>query len=64
RARLHSIPGSPPSLVDMPDACPFNPRCPHAMDICRRSYPPETALQGRLGARTVNCWLHAGEGER
>ncbi len=60
QARLFSIPGSPPSLVDMADNCPFNPRCPHAMDICRRSYPPLTSFEG---GRTVNCWLHAKEAE-
>ena len=61
--RLYSIPGVPPSLVDMPDACPFNPRCSRAMDVCRRAYPPETALEGRSGGpRCVSCWLHAKEG--
>jgi oligopeptide/dipeptide ABC transporter ATP-binding protein len=59
--RLYSIPGAPPSLVDMPEACPFNPRCPRAMDICRRARPPETAVPGR-SARTVSCWLHVKEG--
>ncbi len=58
--RLHSIPGSPPSLIDMPDACPFHPRCAHAMDICRKAYPPETAFTGPV-PRTVSCWLHAKE---
>jgi oligopeptide/dipeptide ABC transporter ATP-binding protein len=58
--RLHSIPGSPPSLIDMPDACPFHPRCPHAMDICRRAYPPEKRLAGPR-PRSVSCWLHAKE---
>jgi oligopeptide/dipeptide ABC transporter ATP-binding protein len=61
RHRLYSIPGAPPSLVDMPDACPFNPRCAHAMDICRMSYPPETTLRG-LAPRTVCCWLHSKDG--
>jgi oligopeptide/dipeptide ABC transporter ATP-binding protein len=61
-SRLYSIPGQPPSLVDMPEACPFNPRCPRAMDICRSSYPPEIALMGRGGSpRAVSCWLHAKE---
>jgi oligopeptide/dipeptide ABC transporter ATP-binding protein len=55
--RLYSIPGSPPSLVNMPDACPFHPRCAHAMDVCRRQYPPETRLEGAR-PRTVSCWLH------
>ena len=27
-----SVPGSPPSLADLPSGCPFHPRCPHAMD--------------------------------
>jgi oligopeptide/dipeptide ABC transporter ATP-binding protein len=58
--RLYSIPGSPPSLVDMPEACPFHPRCPKAMEICRRARPPETRLSGR-GPRSVECWLHAEE---
>jgi len=60
-ARLYSIPGAPPSLYDMPEACPFNPRCTHAMDICRRAYPPEVTMQGAM-PRTVSCWLHAKEG--
>jgi oligopeptide transport system ATP-binding protein len=58
--RLYSIPGAPPSLVDMPPCCPFHPRCSSAMDICRKAYPPEKKLEG--GApRSVNCWLHAKE---
>jgi oligopeptide/dipeptide ABC transporter ATP-binding protein len=59
--RLYSIPGAPPSLVDMPEACPFHPRCSKVMDICRKAYPPETALMGSA-PRTVSCWLHAKEG--
>ena len=27
----HSVPGSPPSLVDLPTGCPFHPRCPDAI---------------------------------
>lgn len=56
--RLYSIPGSPPSLIDMPDACPFAPRCSLAFDACVKSSPPETSLGG---GRTVRCWLRAGE---
>ncbi len=56
-SRLYSIPGSPPSLVDMAPCCPFHPRCSKAMDICRRAYPPETRLEGQ-GPRSVSCWLH------
>jgi oligopeptide/dipeptide ABC transporter ATP-binding protein len=58
--RLYSIPGSPPSLIDMPDACPFAPRCASAMEKCSKAMPPETSLPGR-SPRTVLCWLHAKE---
>jgi len=30
RDRLLSIPGSPPSLIDVPSGCPFHPRCAYA----------------------------------
>ena len=55
----HSVPGSPPSLADLPTGCPFHPRCPHAMEICTQqmpgfSYPDEN--------HKVACWL-IGEGK-
>jgi peptide/nickel transport system ATP-binding protein len=54
----HSAPGSPPSLVNLPSGCPFHPRCPHVVDICKEEMP-------RLVPMAVNhkvaCWL-AGEG--
>jgi peptide/nickel transport system ATP-binding protein len=55
----HSVPGSPPSLADLPSGCPFHPRCPHAMEICTQqmpgfSYPDEN--------HKVACWL-IGEGK-
>src|SRR3954467_4197516 len=41
-ARLASIPGRPPDLLDPPPACRFAPRCPHAnrQDSCTTE-PPE-----------------------
>ncbi|MEM2102322.1 MAG: ABC transporter ATP-binding protein [Candidatus Bathyarchaeia archaeon] len=39
RTELTSIPGSPPDLLDPPPACRFHPRCPYAMDICRKEEP-------------------------
>lgn len=53
--RLFSIDGQPPNLIDLPDVCPFYPRCEHAMDICKRKYPTTTKLGE---TRSVNCWLH------
>jgi ABC-type dipeptide/oligopeptide/nickel transport system ATPase component len=31
---LLTIPGNPPNLLRLPKGCPFQPRCPHAMEIC------------------------------
>jgi peptide/nickel transport system ATP-binding protein len=38
--RLPSIKGTPPSLVDLPDECPFLPRCPKATSVCRAEPNP------------------------
>jgi peptide/nickel transport system ATP-binding protein len=38
--RLHPIPGSPPSLINVPSGCPFHPRCGYAFDLCSRQVPP------------------------
>jgi oligopeptide/dipeptide ABC transporter ATP-binding protein len=55
---LHSIPGSPPNLIDPPPGCRFHPRCPDAMRVCARLKPVEQ----RIGqARRVQCWLHGPE---
>jgi len=54
--RLHSIPGSPPNLIGMPDCCRFFPRCRQAREVCRSQYPPLSRIDQD---RTVSCWLHA-----
>ena len=54
-----SVPGSPPSLVDLPTGCPFHPRCPHAMDICTEKMP---GFCHPTDSHRVACWL-IGEGE-
>ncbi|MCW1876593.1 ABC transporter ATP-binding protein [Erwinia sp. INIA-01] len=47
---LMTIPGNPPNLLRLPKGCPFQPRCPHAMEICRTA-PPLTGFgEGRLRA--------------
>jgi len=56
KASLEWIPGQPPDLKNPPPGCRFHPRCPHAMDRCRREEPPVISL-GRN--RFVSCWLHA-----
>ncbi|KAA2262831.1 ABC transporter ATP-binding protein [Solihabitans fulvus] len=37
---LVPIEGQPPSLVDLPQGCPFAPRCPMAVDACLTDEPP------------------------
>jgi peptide/nickel transport system ATP-binding protein len=49
-----SVPGSPPSLADLPGGCPFHPRCPHVKDICRQQMPEFTQLAEN---HKVACWL-------
>ncbi|UCB61532.1 MAG: ABC transporter ATP-binding protein [Candidatus Bathyarchaeota archaeon] len=39
RQRMISIPGLPPDLLYPPAACRFHPRCPYAMDVCRKEEP-------------------------
>lgn len=34
------IPGRPPDLTIVPTACPYAPRCPEAVDLCRQVKPP------------------------
>jgi len=36
---LKSIEGNVPNLVTPPPGCRFHPRCPHAMEICRKAFP-------------------------
>jgi len=53
--------GSPPSLLAPPSGCRFHPRCPHAMDVCKRKAPPSvTVADGHIAA----CWLHVDPAER
>ncbi|MFD7105525.1 ABC transporter ATP-binding protein [Streptomyces celluloflavus] len=37
---LYAIKGLPPNLLNVPQGCAFNPRCPKAQDICRTELPP------------------------
>ncbi len=58
---LSQIPGEPPDLRHLPPGCPFAPRCPRAMDICRVENPPSFHLQDDSDVR---CWLYDEEAER
>jgi peptide/nickel transport system ATP-binding protein len=49
------IPGEPPSPINPPPGCKFHPRCPHAVDICRRQEPQMIEVERDHYA---SCWLH------
>ncbi|MEM0026346.1 MAG: ABC transporter ATP-binding protein [Ignisphaera sp.] len=55
RKGLSWIPGSPPDLRNPPPGCRFHPRCPFAMDVCRREEPP---LVDVGNGHMVSCWLY------
>jgi len=53
--RLASIPGIIPSPLELPQGCPFHPRCPKAMEICSQQEPPQTTISE---GHKVNCHLY------
>ncbi len=53
RKRLDAILGQPPSLVDLPPVCPFEPRCTYALDQCRAAPPPERNFSP---SHKAACW--------
>ena len=59
--RLSSIRGQPPNVIDLPDCCPFYPRCDFAKDVCKRKYPPSAGFGGAAGEHSAGCWLYAEE---
>jgi oligopeptide/dipeptide ABC transporter ATP-binding protein len=53
--RLIPIKGVVPELSEIREGCGFEPRCPHAMKICRGHVPP---LKEVAPGHTVACWLN------
>lgn len=56
---LYSIKGQPPNVIDLPECCPFYPRCDSAMEVCRSKYPPAKQFGTEQEA---SCWLYGKEG--
>ena len=56
KTELKGIPGEPPDLINPPPGCRFHPRCPFAMDICRKEEPAIVELKQD---HKVACWLIA-----
>ena len=59
-AELEPIPGAPPSLVNLPSGCSFNPRCVHKDkvpgDLCTTALP-ELTPGGRGESHLKRCHL-------
>jgi peptide/nickel transport system ATP-binding protein/oligopeptide transport system ATP-binding protein len=53
--RLHSIKGSPPSLINLPQGCSFRPRCAHAFGRCLEK--PQLANHVDPPSHLDRCWL-------
>ena len=51
--RLQEIPGMVPLLSALPEGCAFAPRCAHADDTCRATYPDYVE---RRPGHWVACW--------
>ena len=54
--RLRPIPGSPPSLINLPSGCKFHPRCGYVLDRCLTE-EPELRPLGQDGYHSSACWL-------
>ncbi len=52
--RLYNIPGTVPSIIDLPKGCKFSNRCDRVMPICRRIEPK---LEQVSPGRWVRCHL-------
>jgi len=65
-ARLKSIRGTPPSLINLPAGCPFQPRCDHQKHVeglsCIAELPE--LLQIDQGGHMVRCHIESGRRKR
>ncbi|MBA4179600.1 MAG: methionine ABC transporter ATP-binding protein [Anaerolinea sp.] len=60
---LRQIPGQPPELTEPSERCPFIPRCPKVLNVCRASGAPKLELpEGR--AHLVACYNPIWQAER
>ncbi|MGC4108677.1 MAG: ABC transporter ATP-binding protein [Thermomicrobiales bacterium] len=54
KEKLQPIRGLPPDLIDLPDMCPFVPRCNYAREKCEQKNPPlHEVAPGHFSA----CWF-------
>ncbi len=61
RGRLKPIRGLPPDLIDLPNMCPFAPRCDYAEETCFQQNPN---LRGVVGEHKIACWFDIVDGKK
>ncbi len=54
-APLTPIEGVPPSLTNLPPGCPFTPRCPMCVDLCREQEPDLVRMNGSGDEHFAAC---------
>jgi len=62
--RLTPIPGTPPSLINVPKGCPFHPRCAYAANTNGRSQNEVPLLRAVGPGHEVACHLSTDEQRR
>jgi len=55
KTRLSSIEGLPPDLINLPEGCPFAPRCPFTMEKCLVEVPP--LAPAGSDEHLAACWV-------
>lgn len=53
---MKPIPGSSPSLINVPEGCRFHPRCENSWERCRKEHP---GMYDTENGRKVRCFLYA-----
>ena len=61
RQEFQGIPGLPPSLLEPPPGCLFNPRCPQVMDRCRKTVPELLDVRSN---HLAACYLYSESSEQ
>ncbi|MCX6035535.1 MAG: ABC transporter ATP-binding protein [Chloroflexi bacterium] len=54
-ADLYKMEGTPPNLLHTPSGCPFHPRCPSVIPVCRERIPQ---LEKMSDDHQAACWLY------
>jgi oligopeptide/dipeptide ABC transporter ATP-binding protein len=55
--RLTVIPGTVPTPQDIPEGCPFHPRCPRATERCGKEHPDLRRVDNDNGEHYARCHL-------